>query len=77
MRRFFGMMPSSEIEVERYYNDKDDYRIIIQAGVNGWTIIYADSSTQFKDITASTKENFNTAYDLAVRRLGILTEIES
>lgn len=75
MRRFFGMMPSSEIEVERYYKDKNGYRITIQAGVNGWTIIYADSSTQFKDITASTGENFNMAYDLAISRLGILTEI--
>lgn len=75
MRRFFGMMSSSEIEVERHYKDKNGYRITIQAGVNGWTIIYADSSTQFKDITASTGENFNRAYDLAVSRLGILTEI--
>ena len=75
MRRFFGMMPSSEIESERYYKDKNGYRITIQAGVNGWTIIYADSSTEFKDITASTDENFNTAYDLAISRLGILTEI--
>lgn len=77
MRRFFGMIPSSEIGKERYFKDKDGYKITIQAGVNGWTIIYADSSTEFKDITASTEENFNTAYDLAVRRLGILTEIES
>ena len=75
MRRFFGMMPNSEIEVERYYKDKNGYRITIQAGVNGWTIIYADSSTEFKDITTSTEENFNTAYDLAISRLGILTEI--
>lgn len=77
MRRFFGMMSSSEIGMERCYKDKDGYKITIQAGVNGWTIIYSDSSTEFKDITTSTKENFNTAYDLAVRRLGILTEIES
>lgn len=75
MRRFFGMMPSSEIDVERYYKDKEGNGIIIQAGVNGWTIIYSDSSSEFKDITTSTEENFNAAYDLAVSRLGILTEI--
>lgn len=75
MRRFFGMMPSSEIGMERCYKDKDGYRITIQAGVNGWTIIYADASTEFKDITNSTEENFNAAYDLTVSRLGILTEI--
>ena len=28
-----------------------------------------------KDITNSTEENFNAAYDLAVSRLGLLTEI--
>lgn len=32
MRRFFGMMPSSEIEIEKCYKDKDGYKIIIQAG---------------------------------------------
>ena len=75
MKRFLGMMPSTEIEIEKCYKDKDGYKITIQAGKNGWTIIYADSSTEFKDITTSTEENFNSAYDLAVSRLGILTEI--
>lgn len=75
MRRFFGMMPSSEIGKERYFKDKDGYRIIIQAGVNGWTTVYSDSATDFRDITTSTEENFNEAYDIAVSRLGILTEI--
>lgn len=75
MRRFFGMMPSSEIEIEKCYKDKDGYKITIQAGKSGWTIIYADYSTDFKDITTSADENFKEAYDLAVSRLGILTEI--
>lgn len=69
------MMPSTEIRIEKYYKDKNGYRITIQAGVNGWTIIYSDSSTEFKDITTSTDENFKEAFDLAVNRLGILTEI--
>ena len=75
MRRFFGMMPSSEIEIERCYKDKNGYRVRIQAGVNGWTIIYADSSSDFKDITVSTDENFKDAYNLAVEKLGTLIEI--
>lgn len=75
MKRFFGMMPSIEIEIEKCYKDKDRYKITIQAGKNGWTIIYADYSTDFKDITTSADENFKEAYDLAVNRLGILTEI--
>ena len=75
MRRFFGMMPSSEIEIERYYKDKNGYRVRIQAGVNGWTVIYADSSSDFKDVTVSTDENFKDAYNLAVEKLGTLIEI--
>lgn len=72
MKRFFGMMPSTEIEIEKYYKDKDGYKITIQAGLKGWTIIYADSSTEFRDITTSADENFREAYNLAVNRLGVL-----
>ena len=75
MKRFFGMMPSTEIEIEKYYKDEDGYKITIQAGKNGWTIIYADHSTDFKDIISSANKNFEEAYNLAVNRLGTLTEI--
>ena len=54
--------------------DVDGYKIIIQAGKNGWTIIYADYSTDFKDIISSANKNFEEAYNLAVNRLGTLTE---
>ena len=74
MKRFLGMMPSTEIEIEKCYKDKDGYKIIIQAGKNGWTIIYADYSTDFKDIISSANKNFEEAYNLAVNRLGTLTE---
>ena len=75
MKRFFGMMPSTEIEIEKCYKDEDGYKITIQAGKNGWTIIYADHSTDFKDIIGSANKNFEEAYNLAVNRLGTLTEI--
>lgn len=75
MKRFFGMMPSSEIEIEKHYIDNNGYKITIQAGTNGWTIIYADSSSEFKDVTRTTTENFKEAYDLAVKKLGVLIEI--
>ena len=74
MKRFFGMMPSTEIEIEKYYKDEDGYKITIQAGKNGWTIIYADHSTDFKDIISSANKNFEEAYNLAVNRLGTLTD---
>ena len=75
MKRFFGMMPSTEIEMEKHYKDSNGYRITIQAGLHGWTIIYADASSEFKDINNSTDKNFKDAYNLAVNKLGILTEI--
>lgn len=75
MKRFFGMMPSTEIEIEKRYKDEDGYKITIQAGKNGWTVIYADHSTDFKDIISSANKNFEEAYNLAVNRLGTLTEI--
>ena len=46
MNRFFGMMPSSEIEVSKTFKDDFGLRISIDAGKNGWTIMYADSSSE-------------------------------
>lgn len=75
MKRFFGMMPNSEIEIEKHYKDENGYRVTIQSGANGWTVIYADSSTDFKDVVDSSIENFKEAYNLAVAKLGVLVEI--
>ena len=68
MKRFFGMMPTNEIEKEVTYKAKGimfDVRIIIQAGPNGWTVIWPDKGTNYKDETHDTETNFNTAYELA------------
>jgi len=75
MKRFFGMMPSSEIELEERYLDKDSYNISIQAGPHGWSIIYADSSSEYADIDATSEENFETAYGIAAKNLGILLKL--
>ncbi len=75
MNRFFGMMPSDEIKKEKHYKDDLGLRITIQAGPHGWTIMYADSSSEFKDIDSTTDENFKTAYDIATKNLGKLIEI--
>ena len=72
MKRFFGMMPSDEIEREEEYLDKYNHRTTIQAGPNWWSILYADGSFQYKDETKSTDDNFKEAYDCAVESLGKL-----
>lgn len=76
MRRFFGMMPSSEIEMERRYKDESGLSIKIQAGKHGWTIIYADGGTEYEDVDATAEENFDKAYNIAVTNLGELTPLE-
>ena len=70
MKRMFGMMPVDEIEKEERYEDTIGLKITIQAGPNGWSILYADSSSEWKDCVSTTEDNFNDAYKVATRRLG-------
>lgn len=60
MKRFAGMMPHEEIKKEKHYKCEDG-TIIAQAGPNGWTVIWADNGTNYKDNVATTEENFQTA----------------
>lgn len=60
MKRFAGMMPREEIKKEKHYKCEDG-TIIAQAGPNGWTVIWADHGTNYKDNVATTEENFQTA----------------
>lgn len=76
MTRFFGMMPSNEVERQETHKDEFGYKVIIQAGPNGWSVIFADGSTRYKDEEHSTDENFNIAYDVAVDVVGALTPIK-
>lgn len=75
MKRFFGMMPTSEVEIEKRYKDKNDHKITIQAGPNGWSILWADGGSTWKDEENSADENFNIAFKEAEESVGTLTEI--
>lgn len=72
MQRFFGMMPASEVERRESFLDKYDTRVMIDAGPNGWTVRYCDGSSQYKDETKTTDENFQTAYEVANEAVGPL-----
>ena len=61
MKRFFGMMPSSEVTLEKTYKDDGGLRIRLQAGPHGWTVIYADGGTEYKDVDATPEENLEAA----------------
>lgn len=77
MQRFFGLMPSSLVSIEKSYKDKYDLTIRIQAGEQGWTVIYADGGTNYKDVVDMPENNFNAAYKVAVDALGDLTEVQN
>ena len=76
MNRFMGLMPTSEIEKEVRFKDSSNLSIAIQAGPNGWTIIFADGSTNYTDQEKTTEENFKEAFELASECLGPLTKID-
>jgi len=62
MKRFMGMMPSSEVKKQKSFKVGDGQLIVtVQAGKNGWTILYADSSSRYKDVVDTTENNFNSA----------------
>lgn len=61
MNRFAGLMPSNEIKKEKTYKTNDGHSVTVQAGPNGWTVIWPDQGNNFKDNVADTEENFQTA----------------
>ena len=63
MNRMFGMMPNNEVEKEKWYLDQYGLTIGVQAGPHGWTIMWADDGTTYRDIDATTDENFQMALD--------------
>lgn len=74
MKRFFGMMPSSEIKMQKTFVDNYGLKITIQAGENGWTILYADSSSKYRDVVDTTENNFNDALACLRATIGEIKE---
>jgi len=65
MKRFMGMMPSSEVKKEQQFKvGVGQLTVTIQAGENGWTILYADGSSEYKDVVDTTENNFNKAIEV-------------
>ena len=65
MNRFMGMMPSSEVKREEQFTvGLGKLQVIIQSGENGWTIIYADSSSEYEDVVDTVDNNFDKAFEV-------------
>lgn len=75
MNRFFGLMPSQDVEKYSTFKDSSGLLICIEAGPKGWSIIWADQSVDYGDVTDTTENNFNRAYDIAVQAVGNLYTI--
>jgi len=60
MNRFMGMMPRSEIKLTKKFQDNLG-KIIVEAGPNGWTITYADYSTEYRDHVDTSESNMEAA----------------
>ena len=59
------MMPSSEVKrEERFKVGVGQLTVTIQAGENGWTILYADGSSGYKDEVDTTDNNFKKAMEV-------------
>ena len=75
MYRVLGMMPAAYVEKCKDYKDSNNLRVTIEAGPKGWTIIWADQSTNYFDADNTTEDNFKIAYDFAVNQVGPLREV--
>lgn len=77
MKRFFGLMPSDEIKVSKNFKTGSGLIVRIDAGENGWTIIYADASTEFADckVPDTTENNFEKALTVLKTHFRSLKEV--
>ena len=75
MMRVFGIMPTEEVTMQESYIDGMGGTIIIQAGPNGWSILYADGSADYCDEVNEDTINFQKAYDKVNENIGPLTKI--
>lgn len=69
MKRMFGMMPSREVQKEQSFKDQHGHTVTIQAGPNGWAVLWANLGANGKDVVASVEVNFHAGLTL-VKSMG-------
>ena len=73
----FGMMPASEVEKAVDYKDQHGLNISIRAGKTGYFIMWADHSSTSLQVTDTTENNFEKAYDYVTGKGFVLTPVSS
>ena len=74
MRRMFGMMPSDCVTIIKKYRYKLGLALTIESGPEGWTIIWADGSTTYKDVKDTAENNLQDAIEIAEDFVGKISE---
>lgn len=70
------MMPSSEVKrEERFKVGVGQLTVTIQAGENGWSILYAGSSSEYKDEVDTTDNNFEKAMEVLKTHFGDINKV--
>lgn len=78
MERFFGIMPASEVKIEKIYEDDLGFKIIVQAGEHGWSIMYPGySGATYDDIDNTPEDNFKLALKELSAHIYSFREIKS
>lgn len=70
IKRFAGLMPVDDVEKEQIFSYNEDDGLRIQAGPKGWSIIYDDGSSEWKDNESTTNKNFAMAMNVAIEKVG-------
>ena len=76
MRRFFGMMPSNEVKRQETFKDGlTQLTVTVQAGGKGWTVLWGDGSTDFKDNIDTVDNNFNKAMECLTKSISNIIKV--
>ncbi|MGK0446556.1 MAG: hypothetical protein ACJA2M_000325 [Polaribacter sp.] len=77
MDRFMGMMPSSEVKRKELFKVGTSQLVVtIQSGENGWTILYDDSSSEYKDEVNTVDKNFDNAMKVLKTHFEDINKVE-
>lgn len=75
IKRMFGMMPASEVTVNKRFRT-DCGGVTCEAGPNGWTVIWADGSTNYGDTVDTAENNLQKAIDKLLHHIPEAEEIK-
>ncbi len=68
-------MPASEVELQKVFDTGHGLKATVEAGKNGWTVIYADYSTEFKNENDTPENNLEKGIAVLRSHFSELTEV--